>query len=151
MAGTPGAGKGSRLAGELAVPHIASGEIVRDHIQRATLEGVDARAAAERGDLVGDELLLRMLARTLEQAARRGGFVLDGYPRTLAQGRHVEETEAAIDVVVHLVVPREELERRLVARGRADDTPDVVAHRLEVYEQQTGRSSARTPTPGGLS
>lgn len=139
LAGAPGAGKGTqgaRLAHQLGVPHIASGDIVRGHIAGATPDGIAARAAAERGDLVSDKVLLRMLAPTLERAVRSGGFVLDGYPRTLGQARHVDGTSAALDVVVHLVVPREELQRRLLARGRQDDTPDVVAHRLEVYKQQ---------------
>ena len=140
MSGPPGAGKGtqgSRIAQQLAVPHVASGDLVRDHVQRGTPEGQAARQASARGDLVDDDVLLQMIAPTLEQAARSGGFVLDGYPRTLAQARHVEQTPATLDVVVHLVVPRDELLRRLLERGRADDTPDIIAHRLEVYEAQT--------------
>ncbi len=86
------------------------------------------------------------------QGTRRAGvrFILDGYPRTLAQARHVDETAATLDVVVHLVVPREELLRRLLAHGRQDDTADVVAHRLEVYEQQTAPLLATYAADGRL-
>jgi adenylate kinase len=140
LAGAPGAGKGTQgslLAQRLGVPHIASGDLVRGHIERATPDGRTAQAAAERRDLVDDDVLLRMIAPSLEHAGRCGGFVLDGYPRTVAQARHVEQTSAFLDVVMHLVVPRERLRQRLLARGRPDDTADVIDHRLEVYAQLT--------------
>jgi adenylate kinase len=130
LAGAPGAGKGTQgnlLARQLGVPHLISGDILRDHIARATPEGVQARAAVERGDLVSNELVLRMLSPTLERAGRSGGFVLDGYPRTLAQARHVEDSPARLDVVVHLLVPRGDarhvLPRRATAHGRRDRHP----------------------------
>ncbi len=104
---------------------------MRSHVERSTAEGRTARAAAARGDLVDDDVLLRMMRPSLEQAAGDGGFVLDGYPRTLAQAQQLDRTSAAPDVVLHLVVPRDRLRRRLLGRGRPDDTADVIDHRLE--------------------
>lgn len=152
LAGAPGAGKGTQgslLAQQLEVAYIASGDIVRDHIERATPEGVTAQAAVERGDLVPDDVLLRMLAPILEPAARRGGFVLDGYPRTLGQARHVDQTSAAFDVVVHLVVPREELLRRLLARDGGTTPPTSSPTGLRCTRRRPHHWSARTPTRNG--
>ena len=145
----PGAGKGTqgeRLAARHGVPHLATGDLLRDHVSRGTDLGQQARSHMDAGRLVPDDLVIDMVLRKI------GGdgdvmedFLLDGFPRTLAQahfaydwGRQFKRTFHA---VIMLEVPEEELVRRLVQRGeeqgRTDDTEDVIRNRLAVYEQNT--------------
>jgi adenylate kinase len=144
IAGAPGAGKGTHgavLSYQLDVPHVASGELIREHIAAGTEAGRLAGAAVARGDLVPDATVVQMLRPTLAQAARAGGYVLDGFPRTRAQAELVADVTAdvggAVHVALHLDVPEKQVVERLVARGRDDDTADVVRHRLDVYREQT--------------
>ncbi len=145
LIGAPGAGKGTqavRVAEHFGITHISSGDLLREHVNKGTTIGRSAKEYVARGDLVPDAIVMDMLRKPVVQASERGGYVLDGFPRT------VEQAEAAylvaqslgveVQVAVHLDVPREELVRRLLARGRgADDTEDVIRHRLEVYEERT--------------
>lgn len=144
VAGAPGAGKGTQaalLAYELDVPHIASGDLVRESIASGTPAGVAVRDAAARGDLVPDDVIVDILRPTLLAAASRGGYVLDGFPRTLKQAEAMDEllgtSGLSIELVVHLHVPEATLTQRLVARGREDDGAAVIDHRLAVYRSQT--------------
>lgn len=144
LAGAPGAGTSTQaavLAFQLDVPHIASGDLVRQSLQAGTPAGLAVRDAVARGDVVPDEVVLDVLEPTLLVAASRGGYVLDGFPRTVSPAQAMHETGAAsgvpVEVVVHLDVPDEVLVERLLARGRSDDSQVVVEHRLEVYRQQT--------------
>lgn len=146
--GPPGVGKGTqaaRLAEALGVPAISTGELFRDHVKRGTELGLRSQALIAAGDYVPDSITNSMVAERLEQPDAAGGFLLDGYPRTAAQvaelDRMLDEHGTRLDRVVLLEAPADELERRLVARahedGRADDTPDVIRHRLHLYEQET--------------
>lgn len=144
LAGAPGAGKGTQaalLAHELGVPHLVSGDLIRESIDAGTPAGVAAQEAVQRGDLVADDVVLELLLPPLRQAAARGGYVLDGFPRTAPQARALHDAAAAddasVELAVHLDVPEDRLTERLLARGRDDDTADVIAHRLEVYRRQT--------------
>lgn len=144
LAGAPGAGKGTQaalLADQLGVPHIASGDVVRRHIATGTPVGLAVRAAVAAGDLVPDNVIVDMLRPTIVLAGSRGGYVLDGFPRTLAQARSVDHvlgaSGASIEAVVHLDVPDDVLVERLSARGRDDDSAAVIDHRLGVYRSQT--------------
>jgi adenylate kinase len=138
MLGPPGAGKGTHgrlLAAALGVPHISSSELLRQH------GGHRARMAA--GDLIDDDVMVELVLDRLAQDDAQAGFVLDGFPRTVAQAaaldRWLAERGQRLDVAVLLEVPREVLAERLAARAvaerRADD--DVIAHRLQVYEQES--------------
>jgi adenylate kinase len=143
--GAPGAGKGTqadRLAEYLGIEHISSGDLLRKHVSEGTSIGRAVRQYLRRGDLVPDAMVMDMLYKPVTEASKRGGYVLDGFPRT------VEQAEAAylvarnlgvsVQVAVHLDVPTAELTRRLLARGRGnDDNEDVIAHRLEVYADRT--------------
>src|SRR3954454_17183853 len=143
MIGAPGAGKGTqgeKIAEHFKIAHISSGDILRDHVKRQTAVGRTVAKYVEAGDLVPDAIVMDMLRKPV--VAARDGFVLDGFPRT------VEQAEAAytvarglgvsVQVAVYLDVPREELIRRLVSRGRgSEDTEDVIAHRLDVYDERT--------------
>ena len=145
----PGAGKGTqaaKLAAHYGIAHLASGDLLRKEVAAGTEIGRMAEAYMRRGDLVPDELVIEMLAAVVLEAARQGGYVLDGFPRTLRQAeeayqvaRQVEGIE--LQAVVHLVVSREELRRRLLARagtdGRVDDTEATFMHRFSVFDSET--------------
>jgi adenylate kinase len=144
LAGAPGAGKGTQaalLAHQLDVPHIASGDLVRENVASGTPAGAAAGEAVASGDLVPDEVIVEILRPTLLLAGSRGGYVLDGFPRTVAQAETVEAvfgaSGASVELVVHLDVPDDVLIERLLARGRDDDSASVIEHRLAVYRSQT--------------
>ena len=140
----PGAGKGTqgeRLAKTYDVPHISAGEILRMHVARQTPTGRLVAVALERGELVPDVIVIETVFDQL--TAARGGFVLDGFPRTLAQAFAAEEWDLAEEFPLHaaieLQVPRDELMTRLVRRAahssRSDDTQETILHRLDAYSQ----------------
>ena len=132
MLAPPGGGKGTqgaRLARELGVDHISSGDVLRQEVADDTALGHEVKAHMAAGRLAPDELVTRALVPALEG---RDGYVLDGYPRTLSQAQGLE-----FDAVVFLSVPDEEVERRLLARGREDDTPAAIEERLREYARDT--------------
>ena len=145
MIGAPGAGKGTqgvRVAEHYGIAHIASGDLLRQHIRDETTIGRVAKSYVSTGDLVPDAVVLDMLYKPVSAAAAAGGYVLDGFPRTVEQAenayRVASQQGAHVRAAVYLDVEREELVRRLLSRGRgADDTPEVVEHRLAVYEAKT--------------
>jgi adenylate kinase len=145
LIGAPGAGKGTqaaRIAEHFGITHISSGDLLRTHVAEGTATGRAVKDSVRRGDLVPDAIVMDMLYKPVSAASASGGYVLDGFPRTVEQAQAAymvaRELRANVQVAVHLDVPREELVRRLVARGRgADDTADVIEHRLQVYEEST--------------
>ncbi len=145
LIGAPGAGKGTqavRVADHFGLTHISSGDLLRDHIARETTIGRAAREYVERGDLVPDAIVLDMLRKPVVAASAAGGYVLDGFPRTVQQAETAytiaRDLGVAIQVAVHVDVPTEILVSRLLARGRgADDTEEVIQHRLAVYREMT--------------
>lgn len=148
LLGAPGSGKGTqaaRLKAELGVPHISTGDMLRAAVAAGTALGRKAKAVMDAGQLVSDDILLGMLEERLAQPDARQGFILDGYPRNLAQADALDRLLARIgqplDAVVKLEVPNEVIlrrcEQRFAAEGRADDNPDTVRKRLAVYAEQT--------------
>ncbi|BBD80728.1 adenylate kinase [Aerosticca soli] len=148
LLGAPGSGKGTqaaRLKAELGVPHISTGDMLRAAVAAGTALGRKAKAVMDAGQLVSDDILLGMLEERLAQPDARHGFILDGYPRNLAQADALDRLLARIgqplDAVVKLEVPNEVIlrrcEQRFAAEGRADDNPDTVRKRLAVYAEQT--------------
>jgi adenylate kinase len=153
LLGPPGSGKGTQaeiVARELGIPAISSGEIFRDAVGQGTPLGTRAAAYTGAGDLVPDEITVDLVAERLEQPDARNGYLLDGFPRTIAQAQRLDASLAArgqqLDLVLELVVDEEEVVARLAARRvlvdgtwlvRDDDRPETVRHRLEVYRQQT--------------
>jgi adenylate kinase len=147
MVAPPGAGKGTQgvvIASHFGVPHIATGDLLRDHVARGTDLGARVRGYLDRGELVPDEVVLQMVRERFENL-EADGWVLDGIPRTLPQARALyelaRELDTTADVALHLRVTDDELVRRLLARaevsGRSDDTEDVIRHRLRLYYEVT--------------
>jgi adenylate kinase len=145
LIGAPGAGKGTQaglLAARLGITHISSGDLLRQHVRDLTPLGQQVRAYVDKGDLVPDSLVMDMLRKPVVAAAKSGGYVLDGFPRTVQQAEAsyavVRELGVEVQAAVHLDVPAGELVRRLLARGRgSDDTREVIEHRLQVYQEMT--------------
>jgi adenylate kinase len=145
LIGAPGAGKGTqamRLSEHFGIPHISSGDLLRYHVTNKTKLGRAAQAYVSKGDLVPDQLVMDMLYRPVRMASAQGGYVLDGFPRTVEQAETAYAVAgplgAAVQVAAHLDVPKEELVRRLLARKRGnEDTPEVIEHRIEVYLKRT--------------
>lgn len=145
LIGAPGSGKGTqatRLAEHFGLTHISSGDLLRQHVTDGTALGREVQQFVRRGDLVPDSLILDVLRKPVVAASQSGGYVLDGFPRTVEQAQIAyavaKDLGVEAQVAVHLAVPREELVRRLLARGRGtDDTEDVIEHRLEVYQEHT--------------
>lgn len=148
LLGAPGSGKGtqaSRLKAELGVPHISTGDMLRAAVAAGTPLGLQAKAVMAAGQLVSDDILLGMLGDRLAQADAQAGFILDGYPRNLAQAAALDSLLGRIgqplDAVVKLDVPNEVIvgrcEIRFKAEGRADDNPETVKKRLAVYAERT--------------
>ena len=170
MLGPPGAGKGTqaeRFARERGIPKISTGDILREAVATKTEVGLRAKAIMDRGELVSDEVMIGIVRERLERPDAVGGFVLDGFPRTVAQAAALDGIMAARDplIVVDIVVPENELVRRLGARSicrlcgtgapvgsavgsacakcggrlvpRTDDNHTVVLERLKVYHRQS--------------
>jgi len=148
LLGAPGSGKGTqatRLKEHLQVPHISTGDLLRAEVAAGSRLGLEAKEVMARGDLVSDAILLGMLEDRFSRADTGRGFILDGYPRNLAQADALDALMTRIgqplDVAVQLEVPTELLVERIAGRaaaeGRADDSPEAVRTRLEVYNSQT--------------
>jgi len=145
LIGAPGAGKGTqaeRLAERFAIAHISSGDLLRKHVEDQTSIGRTIKSYLDHGDLVPDAVVMDMLRKPVVAAARAGGYVLDGFPRTVEQARASFPTAhtlgVEVQVAVHLDVARAELVRRLLARRRgSEDTEAVIEHRLQVYLDKT--------------
>ena len=149
MIAPPGAGKGTQgalIAADFGVPHIATGDLLRDHVARDTDLGQAVRRLLERGELVPDNIVLDMVREAVVAAkAASGGYVLDGIPRNMTQARALYliglELEMTAHVALHLNADDRELTRRLLARamleGRSDDTEEVIRQRLNLYHEVT--------------
>lgn len=142
--GAPGVGKGTQaalLAERLKVPHISTGAIFRAAIDSGRILGLQVKKYMDDGLLVPDELTTQVALEALAEPECAPGFILDGYPRNLAQAesldKALQEKRRKIDKVVHLVVDEEELIDRMLNRGRPDDTEEVIRRRLGVYQRET--------------
>jgi len=146
LVGPPGSGKGTQaklLADRLGLLHISTGDILRDAIKRGTPAGKKAEPFVTSGGLVPDELVNELVADRFRRVDRPERFILDGYPRTVAQAEVLDtvlarESLGATSVVV-LMVDDDEIVTRLSKRGRADDLESTVRHRLQVYHDTTAR------------
>jgi adenylate kinase len=148
LLGAPGSGKGTQAAmlkAELKVPHISTGDLLRGAVKAGTPLGLKAKAVMEAGKLVSDDIVLGMLEERITEPDAKSGFILDGYPRNVAQCEALESLLTRIgqplDIAVKLKVPSELIVERIAGRaaaeGRKDDTPETVRERLRVYAEQT--------------
>lgn len=148
LLGAPGSGKGTQAAmlrDSLRIPHISTGDLLRAAVKAGTPLGLKAKAVMDAGKLVSDDIVLGMLEDRVAQDDARAGFILDGYPRNLAQCAALEalldRINQPLDVAVKLDVPNELIVERIAGRaaaeGRLDDTPETVRARLRVYAEQT--------------
>ena len=146
--GAPGSGKGTQselIISKYGLFHISTGDILRQEIKKQTELGVIAEEYIKTGQLVPDELIIKMLADVIDANSETKGFIFDGFPRTIAQGIALDELlsekNTSIVAVLNLVVDEKELLARLIKRGeesgRMDDDPVVIQNRLEVYRNQT--------------
>jgi adenylate kinase len=144
LVGPPGAGKGTQaatLSGKLGVSHISTGELFRQHIGEETELGHRVKGYLDAGQLVPDELTNEMVQDRLAEPDTAHGFLLDGFPRNVSQAdllkKILAETDDGLDAVIELQVDEDVLVNRLMARGRADDTEDVIRRRQQVYRSET--------------
>ena len=166
LLGPPGAGKGTQaqiVAGQLGVPAISTGDIFRANVSGETELGLQAKSYMDAGDLVPDEITVAMVKDRLAETDAKGGFLLDGFPRTIAQAEQLRDSLRELgnnlDCVLEMVVEEDELVRRLSGRRvlvdgewvqRDDDKPETVRHRLQVYREQTAPLSGWYDTEGLL-
>ena len=148
IVGPPGVGKGTqaaRISEAFGIPTISTGDIFRSNIAQGTELGKQVKAIVDAGDYVPDSLTNALIEDRLEAADAAQGFLLDGYPRTPDQVKHLDALLAAsghsLDAVIRLLADREEIVRRLRKRaleqGRADDSEEAIRHRQEVYQRET--------------
>jgi adenylate kinase len=148
LLGPPGSGKGTqadRLVEILGVRHISSGDLLRAEVEAGTPCGRAVSSAMESGELVPDDVVIEMLRQPILDASAAGGYLLDGFPRTLAQAESAaamaREEGVVADAAVFLAAEPDLLVRRLLARaeelGRADDNETTIRHRIEVYNEKT--------------
>ena len=144
LVGPPGAGKGTQaavLSEKLGVPHISTGDLFRAHISQQSELGREVQRYIDAGDLVPDAVTNEMVRQRLNDEDARHGFLLDGFPRNVAQADVLAKILAgdghSLNAVIEFRVAEDELVQRLLARGRTDDTEDVIRYRQQVYRQET--------------
>jgi adenylate kinase len=167
LLGPPGAGKGTqavRLVERLGIPQLSTGDMLRAAVAAGTPVGLKAKVVMDRGDLVSDDIVIGIIADRIEEQDAKGGFILDGFPRTVAQAeafdRMLADKGLKLDSVIEFKVNEAELVERIVrrakdteARGepvRKDDNPEVFKTRLEAYRNQTAPLSAYYERTGML-
>jgi adenylate kinase len=142
--GPPGAGKGTqaeKIIEKYKPAHLSTGDMLRAARDAKTEIGLEAEKYMSSGQLVPDQVVIGVIAERLKQADCKAGYLLDGFPRTIAQAEALDkmlaESGTPLDVVLELKVPDDELFTRLAKRGRADDNPDTIKERIAVYNKQT--------------
>jgi len=143
--GPPGVGKGTQsslISQQLNLYHLSTGDVLRAEIQKGSELGLRAKKIVESGNLVSDEIMIEIVKEALKSNIKnKDGFILDGFPRTIAQAQALDKifNELSIDnvIIVHLIVDRNEIIKRLTNRARPDDTAEIINKRLDIYESET--------------
>jgi adenylate kinase len=148
LLGSPGSGKGTQAAlmkARLGIPHISTGVLLRNAAKRGTELGLKAKTIIDKGELVPDEIMSDMIEERLSRDDVANGFILDGYPRNLAQAQSLDEMLGRLgqpaDIAIQIDVDPEQIIKRLAGRakqeGRADDSEEVVRNRMRIYHEKT--------------
>ena len=140
MLGGPGSGKSTYseyLVKHFRIPHVYTGDMMRDLAKQDNEIGRKVKGALDKGDYVDTKIVLDTLEARLQNKDTERGYVLDGFPRSMEQVKEMEDRNIGYDHVVYLDVAEKEVVRRLMSRGRADDKPDIIKQRLKVYEKET--------------
>jgi adenylate kinase len=144
LVGPPGAGKGTqaeRLAERLNVPHISTGDLFRSNLRDETPSGIEAKRFMDAGNLVPDKVTVDMVSDRLGKPDAAVGFILDGFPRTVSQAESLagflHNNNGDLDAVVELSLPDDTVVKRLLGRGRSDDTEEVIRRRQQIYRNDT--------------
>ncbi|MFW0784055.1 adenylate kinase [Gordonia sp. CPCC 206044] len=142
--GPPGAGKGTQaelLSEALGIPHISTGDLFRANISQGTAVGIEAKRYLDAGDLVPSEITIDMVRARVAEPDASKGFILDGFPRSTEQADALKDIleglDGTLDAVLSFVVDADVVVERMLARGRADDTEEVIRNRLAVYAKET--------------
>ena len=139
MLGGPGSGKSTYteyLIKHFNITHIYPGGMLRKEVEKGSEIGKIAKSIIDRGKFVPNQIVLELIKKKVEQSPQ--GYVLDGWPRYMQQVEDMEKNEIGYDYAVFLDVSRDEVMRRLLARGRADDTEEIIGNRIELYKKETG-------------
>ena len=139
MLGGPGSGKSTYteyLIKHFNITHIYPGGMLRKEVEKGSEIGKIAKSIIDRGEFVPNQIVLELIKKKVEQSPQ--GYVLDGWPRYMQQVEDMEKNEIGYDYAVFLDVSREEVLRRLLARGRADDTEEIINNRIDLYKKETG-------------
>ena len=139
MLGGPGSGKSTYteyLVKEYDITHIYPGGMLRKEVEKGTEIGQAVKNIIDRGEFVPNNIVLDLIKKKVEESPK--GYVLDGWPRYMQQVEDMEKSEIGYDYSVFLDVSTEEVMRRLLARGRADDTEEIINNRIELYKKETG-------------
>jgi adenylate kinase len=139
MLGGPGSGKSTYteyLIKHFNITHIYPGGMLRKEVEKGSEIGQQVKSIIDRGEFVPNQIVLDLITKKVEQSPQ--GYVLDGWPRYMQQVEDMEKAEIGYDYAVFLDVSREEVMRRLLARGRADDTEEIIGNRIELYKKETG-------------
>lgn len=142
--GPPGAGKGTQsvlIAQKLGLKHLSTGEILRKAVTDGTPLGLKAKEVMDRGNLVSDDIMIGIIRDAISADDAKNGFILDGFPRTLEQAKELDKIMDELGYtsarVINITLDDNELVRRMLGRGRVDDTEETIKNRLEVYKNQT--------------
>ena len=140
MIGGPGAGKSTYseiITKKLNIPHIYTGDMMRKLSKQDTPDGRKVKELLAKGEFAPIDIVMRAVKERVSQSDAQNGYVFDGFPRNVEQAKKMTEENIEYDYVVNLVVSEEEVIKRLTARGREDDKPEIIKQRLKVYERET--------------
>jgi adenylate kinase len=141
--GPPGCGKGTQasfIADALSIPHLSTGDMLRSAVSSKSEIGLKAKEIMEKGGLVSDEIVLSIVKERISNNDSQKGFILDGFPRTINQAEglnYLLNKSQKIDFVLRIKVDQEDIIKRLIARGRSDDKPEIIKNRFKSYNSET--------------
>lgn len=140
MIGGPGAGKSTYseiISKELNIPHIYTGDMMRDLAKKDTPEGRKVKELVSKGEFAPLDIVIKAVKSRISEPDAKDGYILDGFPRNIEQAEMMDKENIQYDKVINLVVSQEEVIRRLTARGRKDDKPEIIKNRIRIYNKET--------------